>query len=321
MGRPADQIRARLIADEGRRGSVRQGLGRKYDSIMPLPDPLDHAAFAARVTLMRTIAERAETVAMRRFQSTSLLTRTKKDASPVTEADLEIELLLREQVRADFPEDGLLGEEHGAEDGASGFRWVIDPIDGTVSFAAGVPLFGTLIGLEYARGGAREVVAGICSMPALGERVWAARGEGAWWERRTEQGAIHRVEARVRAAVPLARALVCTSGLEYFERARRTPALVTVARAAGRVRGWSDCYGGMLVATGRADAWFDPVMHPWDSGPFPVIFEEAGGVFTDWNGRPDIHGGSAVAAAPQLHAELLALLQASASHSGPNANS
>ncbi len=263
----------------------------------------------SRVELMRTLADRAGTVAMRHFQSMTLSVHAKPDASPVTEADLEIESLLRREIRADFPHDGLLGEEHGAEDGTSGYRWVIDPIDGTISFAAGVPLFGTLIGLELARGATREVVAGICAMPALGERVWAARGHGAWWERRGADGATHRTEARVRAAVPLADALVCTTGLEYFERAGCTESLVAIARAAGRVRGWSDCYGGMLVATGRADAWFDPVMNAWDSGPFPVILEEAGGVFTDWRGRPDIHGGSAVAASSALHAELLAVLR------------
>jgi histidinol phosphatase-like enzyme (inositol monophosphatase family) len=275
----------------------------------------------SRVELMRTLADRAGTLAMRHFQSMSLAVHAKPDASPVTEADLEIEALLREQIAADFPDDGLLGEEHGAQEGTGGFRWVIDPIDGTISFAAGVPLFGTLIGLERTRGAAREIVAGICAMPALGESVWAARGQGAWWERRGADGAIHRTAARVRASVPLAEALVCTTGLEYFERAGRTDALVAIARAAQRVRGWSDCYGGMLVATGRADAWFDPVMNPWDSGPFPVILEEAGGVFTDWHGRANIHGGSAVAAAPALHAELVRVIQTSASHSGPNANS
>ena len=292
----------------------------KYDLFMPTTPGPDHQALASRVSLMRALADRAGTVAMRHFQSLSLAVHAKSDASPVTEADLEIESVLRGQIRADFPEDGLLGEEHGAQEGTSGFRWVIDPIDGTISLAAGVPLFGPIIGIEFSRGAMREIVAGICAMPALGESVWAARGQGAWWERRGADGATHRTAARVRASVPLAEALVCTSGLEYFERAGRTDALVAVARAARRIRGWSDCYGGMLVATGRADAWFDPVMNPWDSGPFPVIFEEAGGAFTDWHGRADIHGGSAIAAAPELHAELLRVIQASASHSGPNAN-
>lgn len=263
-------------------------------------------ALAPRVTLMLELADRAATVALRHFGSATLAVRTKADASPVTEADTEIESLLRTQILADFPADALLGEEHGELAGSSGYRWVIDPIDGTISFAAGVPLFGTLIGLEH--DGA--IVAGVCSMPALGERVWAARGEGAWWDRAAPDGSRTRSEARVRRCERLADALVCTTGLEYFERADRTDALVAVARAAGRVRGWSDCYGGMLVATGRADAWFDPVMNPWDSGPFPVILEEAGGVFTDWRGRADIRGGSAAASHAAMHGELLGLLRA-----------
>ena len=291
--------------------------------------PADHP----RLALLLDLAERAGTVAMKHFQSASLAVESKPDHSPVTEADTEIEAMLRAAILAEFPDDALLGEEfgeesgaqHGASAGTSGWRWVIDPIDGTVSFAAGVPLFGTLIGLEH--GG--RVVAGICAMPALGERVWAAEGLGAWWERTDADGAQHRVPARVRRCTRLADALVCTTGLEYFERAHATDALVRVAQRARRMRGWSDCYGGMLVATGRADAWIDPVMNPWDSGPFPVILAEAGGVFTDWTGAPDIRGGSAIACHAELHAELLATVaptraqpgaSASASHSGPNAN-
>lgn len=265
----------------------------------------EHAALASRVERMLALSDRAASIALRHFQSATLGVRSKSDSSPVTEADLEIESLLRDELAAAFPHDAVLGEEHGERPGTSGYRWVIDPIDGTISFASGVPLFGTLIGLEHGD----EVVAGLCSMPALGERIWAARGEGTWWDRTLPSGESSRTRARVRHCARLADALVCTTGLEYFERSGREAALVAVARAAGRVRGWSDCYGGMLVATGRADAWFDPVMHPWDSGPFPVLLAEAGGVFTDWRGRADIRGGSAVACHAALHPELLALVR------------
>ena len=281
--------------------------------------------FGLRVELLRSLADRADEIALTHFQRAELVTKTKADASPVTEADIAIETALREMIRRAFPADGLLGEEHGEEHGEqngeaqanlpasdpsdrddpSTFRWILDPIDGTVSFANGVPLFGTLIGLEHEIRGVRQIVAGVCSMPALGERLWAARGLGATWERAGRAP----TPARVRPCTRLADALVCTTGLEYFERNHTSDALVRVARAAGRVRGFSDCYGGMLVATGRADAWFDPVMNPWDSGPFPVIFAEAGGVFTDWRGNSDIRGGSAVAAGAAVHAEMLALLR------------
>jgi len=264
-----------------------------------------------RVALMLEIADRAGTVAMKHFQSANLAIDTKSDDSPVTIADREIESMARAAIRARFAGDALLGEEHGEESGTSGWRWVIDPIDGTISFASGVPLFGTLIGIERDDGSRSEIVAGICAMPALGERLWAAKGRGAWWERTERDSMPHRSPARVRRCATLADALVCTTGLEYFERARATDALVRVARMAKRVRGWSDCYGGMLVATGRADAWIDPVMNPWDSGPFPVILAEAGGVFSDWRGEPDIRGGSAIACHADLHAELMRAVQAS----------
>lgn len=259
---------------------------------------------ATRVALLRRLADRADAIALTHFQRVDLRTMSKADATPVTEADLAIEAMVREELRRACPGDAILGEEHGDEPGDTlspdSFRWVLDPIDGTVSFANGVPIFGTLIGLEQHG----RVVAGVCSMPALGERVWAARGMGATWERSGRAS----TSARVRHCARLSDALLCTSGLEYFEKSNSTDALVRVARAAGRVRGFSDCYGGMLVATGRADGWFDPLMHAWDSGPFPVILAEAGGVFTDWHGREDIRGGSALAACPTLHAELLKLV-------------
>jgi histidinol-phosphatase len=294
--------------------------------------------FTARVRLLRLLADEADAIAMVHFQRAELITRSKADQSPVTEADLAIEGALRAKIRATFPMDALLGEEHGEEHGlgaaaaAKGnrecghYRWIIDPIDGTVSFANGVPLFGTLIGLEYEHSttnnekceATARIVAGVCSMPALGERVWAARGHGATWERAGRAP----TTARVRPCPRLSDALICTTGLEYFERSSTTDVLVRVARSAGKIRGFGDCYGGMLVATGRADAWFDPVMNPWDSGPFPVILAEAGGVFTDWHGREDVRGGSALAGSAGVHAELLGEIHAvNASHSRPKANS
>lgn len=258
-----------------------------------------------RTELLRELAGRAGEFVLERFQRPGLLVESKADDSPVTEADRGCEELLRRAIRAAFPGDGLLGEEHGEEPGAGRWRWVIDPIDGTVSFARGVPVFGTLIALEDVSGAAPRVVAGACELPALGERVWAAAGAGAWWERRGMPTA----RARVSEAVPLARALVGTTGHEYFRRAGTEDALAAMSAAAGRIRGWSDCWCLALAATGRVDAAVEPWMNPWDSGPFPVILEEAGGVFSAWDGTPGIHRRTAVAAAPALHAELVELLR------------
>jgi histidinol phosphatase-like enzyme (inositol monophosphatase family) len=285
----------------------------------PHPSATD-PAFSARVALMLELAERAGTVALRHFQCAKLSIETKPDASPVTEADLEIEAMIRTQIRAGFAADAMLGEEmgeeRGEESGTTGFRWIIDPIDGTVSFAHGVPLFGLLLAIEYNG----TIHAGICAFPALRERIWAVRGEGTWWERVDAEGVPHRTAARVRPCARLADALVCSTGLEYFDRTQTTETLVAVARTARRIRGWSDCYGLALVATGRADAAFEPLMKPWDCGPFPVIFAEAGGIFTDWRGSETIMGGNAVACHRDLHAELLRVLQPSASHEASKAN-
>ena len=261
---------------------------------------------AARLACMLEVAERAAELTRSLFQSDALQVESKGEAGPVTQADRGAESLIREAVATAFPDDGFLGEEHGTQPGTSGFTWVIDPIDGTVSFAAGVPLYGSLIGLERTfADGSRRVVAGVATMPALHERVWAVEGGGAWWERRGQP----RVPARVGAPRPLADSIVCTTGSEYYRRSDRMAALARLEASAGRMRGWSDCYSLVLLATGRCQVAVDPLMHPWDCGPFPVIISEAGGVFTNWNGDPGIHGGDSVACHPAMHAEVLRLLR------------
>ena len=265
-----------------------------------MPDP----ELESRTSALRRLAEQAGRLSLEYFQRPALRVESKGDASPVTEADRECEAFLRRSIRAEFPGDGLLGEEHGHEPGTSGWEWVIDPIDGTVSFANGVPLFGVLVAVERIDEGRRRVVAGACELPAMRERVWAARGHGAWWEREGQAA----VPARVTEPRPLAQALVGTTGIEYFRRAGTERVLDVLHARAGRVRGWSDCYALALAATGRCDAVVEPWMNPWDSGPFPVIFEEAGGAFSAWDGTEGIHGRTAVAAHPSLHAELLAMI-------------
>jgi histidinol-phosphatase len=270
--------------------------------VPPIPADPD---LDARVALLRTLAAEAGALCLDRFRRGDFAVDLKPDASPVTEADRACETLLRERILAAFPDDGLLGEEHGERPAASGFTWILDPIDGTVSFARGVPLFGTLIAIERGSAHGPRVVAGACELPAMGERIWAAYGRGAWWERSGREP----VRARVSPCPRLADALVGTTGHEYFRRAGSLATLERLESAAGRIRGWSDCYALALAATGRCDAVVEPWMNPWDSGPFPVIFAEAGGVFTDWSGRADLRRRTAIAANPLLHRELLELLR------------
>jgi fructose-1,6-bisphosphatase/inositol monophosphatase family enzyme len=156
---------------------------------------------------------------------------------------------------------------------------VIDPIDGTNSFIRGVPLYGVLLALEIER---RPMV-GVAHFPALNETVAAARGLGCWWNGR---------RARVSSTTTLAVAAVgySDSRLLHDRLQDRWPAF---QRATGVQRGWGDCYGHCLVATGRLDVMLDPVMNPWDCSALMPILEEAGGTFTDWTGAPRADGGDA----------------------------
>jgi histidinol-phosphatase len=205
----------------------------------------------------------------------------KPDGSFVTPADRGSEELLRRFIQARYPGHGILGEEGGEATGDGVHRWIVDPIDGTQSFVAGVPLFGVMVALEV-RG---EMEVGVCHLPALGEMVAAATGEGCRWNGR---------RARVSSTSRLDEALVlCTDAADL---ARKRPEVWGRLQAQVRTqRGWSDCFGYCLVATGRTDLMLDPEMKPWDCAALIPILREAGGTFTDWRGRTTIYGGDGIA--------------------------
>jgi histidinol-phosphatase len=236
-------------------------------------------------------------ISLRYFQ-TGVQADTKLDNSPVTIADRESETEIRNRLQKAFPADGLFGEEFGAAAGTSGRRWFIDPIDGTKSFVAGVPLFGVLLGLEDADG---TILVGAVYLPALDDMIFAGRGEGAWWNGR---------RARVSGVSDLSVATLCYTSSTSFSRHSRQAAWDALTGQSKLVRGWGDCYGHVLVATGRAEAMLDPIMNPWDCGPFPVILEEAGGTFTDWQGTTTIHGADAVSTNGRLRDDILHHLRA-----------
>lgn len=232
---------------------------------------------------------------------------TKGDGTPVTEADRACETEIREAIARDYPRDGVLGEEFGAEaaDGASGFRWIIDPIDGTFSFVHGVPLYTTLIGVERIEDGRPSgVVAGVVHAPALGETVYGALGHGAWHVARP--GA-EPSPARVSTRATLAEATVATTSADYWDESL-APVWERVERAAGHTRGWPDAYAAILVATGRCDAIVEPRLKAWDVAPFFPILREAGGRASGWRGEDSPHAGDIVVTNGLLHADVLALL-------------
>ena len=225
-----------------------------------------------------------------------LETSTKADGSYVTIADREAEEFLRKQIAERFPDDGVLGEEQGESTGRSGRRWILDPIDGTFAFVHGVPFYGVLIALEIDQ----QMVAGVVNIPALGEIVSAAKGVGCF---------LNGEPARVSTTRELKDALLLSTSFVACARhgfGRTAELLQARARTS---RTWGDCYGYVLVATGRADVMLDPVMNLWDCAPLLPIMEEAGGTFTDWRGVKTADGGNAIATNGLLFDEVMNCLK------------
>ena len=241
------------------------------------------------------LATRAGEVTMRWFSSRRLDGETKADGSPVTEADRAAEEFLRGELARRYPDDGVVGEEHGTIEGVSGRRWVIDPIDGTRSFVRGVPLFTTLLALIDESGPA----VGVAHIPPLDETVSAGRGCGA-----THTCAGDARPAHVSDVRRLEDSCLVTSGIEYLpQRGRRFllhPDLL--------VRTWGDGYGYVLLATGRADIMLDAGLALWDVAPMLVIVPEAGGRITDYDGTPGPDAGDVVSSNGHLHEATLELL-------------
>ena len=245
------------------------------------------------------LARLAGATAMRHFRR-GVRVETKGDGSPVTVADREAEQAARAWIEARFPRDGILGEEFGMTREEAPRRWVIDPIDGTKSFVRGVPLWGAMAAVCEGE----TVLAGAICIPGgdAMELVAAAPGEGCWWN-----GA----RCRVSDVGALASATVLTTDDRFLERPARAEPWRRLTHAAAVSRTWGDCYGYVLVATGRAEVMSDPVLAPWDAAPLQPIIDEAGGVFTSWSGARTAFGGDALATNAALADEVRAILGAS----------
>ena len=223
-------------------------------------------------------------------------TSTKDDGSYVTIADREAEKYLRRQIAERFPADGCVGEEEGESTGRSGRRWIVDPIDGTFAFVHGVPFYGVLIALEVDG----EATVGVVNMPALGELVSAAKGLGCF---------LNGEAARVSDTAELKDALLLSTDFAACASYGFGPAADRLQARAKTSRTWGDCYGYVLVATGRADVMLDPVMNLWDCAPLLPIMEEAGGTFTDWRGVRTIDCGNSIATNGRLFDEVMRVIR------------
>ena len=244
----------------------------------------------------REAAQAAGAIALRYFRGDVEVMR-KADHTPVTRADREAEVAIVDRLRPAFPDIGFLGEEFGAQ-GSQSRRWIVDPIDGTKNFVRGIPYWATLLALEEEG----EVTLGVVHSPATGELFWARRGHGAW---------LDGVPLRVSSVDRLAEATLVHSSLNYLKVLRPGPywdGFLGLVDRTDRQRGFGDYFGYTFVLRGQAELMLEADVKAWDVAPFKVLFEEAGGRFTDFTGQPTIYSGTALGSNGRLHTEALALL-------------
>jgi len=241
------------------------------------------------------LAALADAITTERFQAEDLAVETKPDLSPVTEADRQVEQVLRKRIGEERPGHSVIGEEFGADEKGSA-RWILDPIDGTKNYVRGLPVWGSLIALE--RDGRVEV--GVVSAPALHRRWWAARGQGSFVNGRR----IH-----VSRIADLSDAVLSYASLTSWEQHGMGEEFLALARACWRTRGFGDFWSHMLVAEGGADLAVEPEVSVWDLAAPQVIVEEAGGRFTNLDGVSTPAGGSVVSSNGLLHERVLATLR------------
>jgi histidinol-phosphatase len=231
----------------------------------------------------------------------------KADGSEVTEADRGAERLLRKRILERYPDHVILGEEYGGEQNREGEHlWLLDPIDGTASFASGLPLFGTLIG--YVRRGTPCV--GVIGAHAMGELVYAAIDQGCW-----HLGAEKKpIRISTSTLADPAHAFVVSTTLEQTDMDPCGPApavrLSHLYRKARRFRWSGDCINYALLCQGYVDVAFDSRMHPWDIAALVPCVREAGGVLTSLQGNKEVlwQPNLVASANAKLHAQVLQLL-------------
>lgn len=250
------------------------------------------------------VCDQTDPIALHAFH-TKLTIDRKADGSFVTDADREVETIIRGRIADRYPGHGLIGEEYGEADaGAGGERWYIDPIDGTHNFLRGVPLFATLLAVE--RDG--EVQAGVMSAPAIGQRWYATRGGGAWVVGGPANPARPR-GLQVSAVEDIERASILFRSIQDMNASRVAAGFHRLVGATWQDRGFGDFWGYTLVADGSADATMEQDLHPWDLAAPSIVIEEAGGRITDFDGRRSFERGESLATNGLLHEAILDVLR------------
>jgi histidinol-phosphatase len=248
------------------------------------------------LALAHRLADAADAITLARYQALDLTISQKPDNTPVTDADKSAEEAIRALLHAHRPADGIVGEEFGNEGLERDRYWVIDPIDGTKNFLRGVPTWATLIGLvEKQSDGSDVVVVGVVSAPALFRRWYAHQSGGAFV---IVNGQIPR-KISVSAVSALEDASLSYSDLIGWGE-RLTP-FQTLMQKVWRTRAYGDFWSHMLVAEGAVDIAVEPSLALWDMAALDIIVREAGGRFTNIEGRDGSHGASAVSTNGALH--------------------
>jgi len=243
-----------------------------------------------------TLAARSGEIINHHYSAAHLDVEMKDDETPVTRADREAEMLLRELIQKRYPDHGIIGEEFGAENSSAEFVWTLDPIDGTVSFASGCPLFGTLIGLLHEN----TPVLGAIHLPVLNQ---LCIGDD-------KQTLVNGQTVQLRNVRRLADAIVLTTDILSVIRSNYKAEFMKLFDAARLVRTWGDCYGYLMVASGKADIMLDLDMKIWDVVPLVPIIHSANGTITNWSGNDACQGTSCLATSPALHPQVLDILTA-----------
>ena len=255
---------------------------------------------ATDLALALQMADLADAITQKRYQAIDLVIETKPDLTPVTDADKAAEVALRELLAAERPSDLIVGEEFGTPDLQTGdYYWVIDPIDGTKNFLRGIPTWATLIALCNP---ANEVVVGVVSAPALYRRWYASTDQGSYVI--LNNGAPRQI--RVSAVSDLKDASLSYSDLIGW--GERKSAMLALQDQIWRTRGLGDFWSHMLVAEGAVDIAVEPVLALWDMAALDIIVREAGGQFTNLDGKPGAHGGNGVSSNGLLHNAFLKAL-------------
>ena len=246
------------------------------------------------IRFIHRLADESALVIKPHFAALNFEVEIKEDETPLTIADLQAEEVMRNLIRREFPNHGIIGEEFGSEKENAEFVWILDPIDGTISFASGCPLFGTLICLLHQE----RPILGAINHPIL-DRLCLGDNN---------HTTVNGTRVQLRSVGKLSEATLLTTDVLGIANYQDQAGFESLARKTKYLRTWGDCYGYLLLASGGADIMLDPIMNPWDILPVIPIIQGANGVITSWAGSDAARGTSCVAANKRLHPMVMEIL-------------